>query len=179
MIIFVRHGEAAAGWGHHRDPGLSETGRLQAQAVAETLIKEAPECLLSSPMLRCRETAAPLARLTGLDVTIDPDVSEIPTPSDVSDRVDWLRQLMSRQWADAPELVLGWHRRLLARLSTLPERTIVFSHFVAINAIVGDLEASPDVMVFRPDYCSLTWLQQTPGGLALMSRGAEAGTAIL
>jgi broad specificity phosphatase PhoE len=179
MIIFVRHGEAAAGWGHHRDPGLSETGQLQAQAVAETLIRETPECVLSSPMLRCRETAAPLAELAGLDVTIDPDVSEIPTPPDVSDRVDWLRQLMSGQWADAPALVLDWHKRLLNRLNSLPDRTIVFSHFVAINALVGYLEARSDVMVFRPDYCSMTRLQQTPEGVALISRGAEAGTAIL
>ena len=39
MIYLVRHGEAAAGWGDHPDPGLSALGQKQAKAVAVELQK--------------------------------------------------------------------------------------------------------------------------------------------
>ena len=36
-IVMVRHGRAAAGFGSHRDPGLDDVGRAQAEATAEEL----------------------------------------------------------------------------------------------------------------------------------------------
>ncbi len=179
MIIFVRHGEAAAGWGSHPDPGLSETGRSQAEAVAETLMQHKPKRILSSPMQRCQDTAAPLARSLNLETVLEPDVSEIPTPAGIADRVSWLRGLMSGDWADAPDIVLDWRHRLLQRLTQLQDDTVVFSHFVAINAIVGAVEGRVDVTVFRPDHCSMTLLRPGPGQPELVARGNEAGTRIL
>ena len=37
QIHLVRHGKAAAGFGSHKDPGLDDLGRRQAQAVAAML----------------------------------------------------------------------------------------------------------------------------------------------
>ena len=44
MIYLVRHGEAAASWGDHPDPGLSELGQKQAavESLAKLLAKEWP-----------------------------------------------------------------------------------------------------------------------------------------
>ena len=36
-IHLVRHGKAAAGFGSHKDPGLDDLGRQQAEAVAAML----------------------------------------------------------------------------------------------------------------------------------------------
>ncbi|MEM8617081.1 MAG: histidine phosphatase family protein, partial [Pseudomonadota bacterium] len=99
MIFFVRHGEAAAKWGDHPDPGLSETGRAQAEAVAAFLASQKIDAVLTSPMQRCQETAAPFCQLSGLSAQIDAAFTEIPTPSDVTDRVPWLRALMSGEWS--------------------------------------------------------------------------------
>ena len=65
MIYFVRHGEAAAGWGEHPDPGLSDKGWIQAEAVAKRLIGLDIQQVFTSPMARCQETASAFADLAG------------------------------------------------------------------------------------------------------------------
>lgn len=179
MIVFVRHGEAAASWGDHPDPGLSEKGWLQAQAAAEQIEALGISQIISSPMQRCQDTAKSFSDRSGLSITIDADVSEIPTPDGIADRVAWLRSLMSGNWNQAEPLIKEWRKRLIARAESLPNGTVVFSHFVAINALVGHLENTDQVTVFRPDHCSLTLLESTPQGLILKQRGGEAGTKVL
>jgi len=179
MIYLVRHGEAAAGWGQHPDPGLSEKGQAQAEAVALALQDNDIQHALTSPMQRCQETAASFASSSSLQLTIEPRVTEIPTPPNIEDRVTWLRNLMSGNWSDTPDLIQNWRDTLIKTISTLPENTVVFSHFIAINAIVGQLEGSDTVTVFRPDHCSVTQVQPTKSGLKLITRGEEAGTKVL
>jgi phosphohistidine phosphatase len=82
-LIIVRHA--------HADPGdpdelrtLSDRGRVEAQGVAEELASRgAPELVLSSPLLRARETAAPIARASGAEVRIDERLSPGATLEDV------------------------------------------------------------------------------------------------
>ncbi|MEL6726835.1 MAG: histidine phosphatase family protein [Pseudomonadota bacterium] len=179
MIYLIRHGEAAASWGEHPDPGLSETGQTQAQSVAEHLAAYPIKSIISSPMARCRETAAYFGQQSGLDVTVDTDVTEIPTPADISDRVPWLRSLMSGNWAETPMIVANWRDSLLAKIATLPDETAVFSHFVAINAIVGRLEGVDTVTVFRPNYCSVTNIERRDEQIRLHARGDSLDTRIL
>jgi broad specificity phosphatase PhoE len=57
--------------------------------------------------------------------------------------------------------------------------TAVFSHFVAINAVVSLLTGQDEVIVHRPDHASITTLEGGLGGLALVSLGAEAATGVL
>ena len=64
-IYFVRHGEAEAGFGAHRDPGLSALGRTQAIATAKHLASLDPIPIFSSPLLRAQETAQELAQYLG------------------------------------------------------------------------------------------------------------------
>ena len=179
MIYLIRHGEAAASWGSHPDPGLSESGQAQAEAVAMTLSSASIERIYSSPMQRCQETGQAFARASGIDLAIEPRVTEIPTPPDVEDRVSWLRNLMSGSWSAAPDLVQAWRNELIATVSALPANTAVFTHFVAINAIVGHLEETDLVTVFRPNYCSLTILEQREGQLRLQARGESLETKVL
>ena len=179
MIYLIRHGEAAASWGSHPDPGLSENGHAQAEKVANTLGKASIQQIYSSPMQRCQETGQAFARLSGLPLTIEPKVTEIPTPTDVEDRVSWLRTLMSGTWNDAPELVAKWRSDLIATISTLPANTAVFTHFVAINALVGHLEGTDSVTVFRPNYCSRTQVEHKDGVLRLVERGESLVTKVL
>ena len=54
-LHLVRHGEAASADGD--DPGLSEHGRRQAEAVATRLAHSGVDALLHSPKRRARETA--------------------------------------------------------------------------------------------------------------------------
>jgi len=179
VIYLIRHGEAAASWGEHPDPGLSDAGREQAATVAKTLGRLGIERAISSPMARCQETAQAFADISDLEVKIETNVTEIPTPSDIVDRVPWLRNLMSGAWADSPQLVQTWRHHLIRTVSQLPPNTAVFTHFVAINAIVGHLEETDAVTVFRPNYCSLTKLENRKTGLRLVERGDSLETKVL
>lgn len=179
MIYLVRHGEAASAWGQHPDPGLSQLGHKQAASVAADLSKLDIQHAITSPMQRCQETAAPFTILSALDLRLEPRVTEIPTVSGIEDRIVWLRKLMSGNWSDTPQQVQDWRSALIETVSSLPDNSVVFSHFIAINAIVGDLEGSDAVILFRPNHCSVTHIQPTNSGMRLVQRGAEASTKVL
>jgi len=113
LIYLVRHGEAAASWGDHPDPGLSALGQDQAIAVAQQLATKGIKHVVSSPMQRCRETAAPFEVLSGIKSDVETRVSEVGTPSDVEDRVSWLQKIMAGQWTDAGSDLLAWQAQLV------------------------------------------------------------------
>ncbi|WP_084399942.1 histidine phosphatase family protein [Henriciella aquimarina] len=179
MICLVRHGEAAAGWGHAADPGLSPLGEKQAEAVTTTLKAAKAERIVASPMARCQQTSLPFAHESGLAVATDRTVGEIPTPDGLEDRVAWLREFMAGSWSNAPALLKGWREDLIRTIETMPDHTVVFTHFVAINTIVGHLGGSQNVTSFRPGHCSVTWLAKGADRLVVEQLGSEAATKIL
>jgi len=178
-IFLVRHGEAAASWGDHPDPGLSELGKAQAEAVARDLQALGARQALTSPMQRCRETARPFEQATGMSADVVSEVSEIATPEDVTDRVTWLQGFMAGSWDVEGAAHVDWRARMLDRLRLVPDGTAVFTHFVAINAIVSALQCSSSTVVFRPGHCSVTTLSTTGGVLKLQELGSESATRVL
>jgi broad specificity phosphatase PhoE len=74
-VHLLRHGEVHNPDGvlYGRLPGfrLSDLGQRQARAAADWLAQRKIAYLVSSPLERAQQTAAPLAEATGLDVTID------------------------------------------------------------------------------------------------------------
>ena len=75
-----RHGQTV--WNaEHRFQGqtdipLDPTGEAQAERAARLLAALRPSLIVSSDLRRATQTAAPLARLTGLDVLLDKDLRE-------------------------------------------------------------------------------------------------------
>ena len=55
--------------------------------------------------------------------------------------------------------------------------TAVFSHYVAINAVISKLENDERVLVFRPDHASISTLETDGSGLTLVAKGREAFNA--
>lgn len=80
LLLLVRHGHTdVAGkvlTGQTAGVHLTERGREQARALAERLEGLPVDAIYSSPLERCRETAAPLARARGLPVRIRRDLIE-------------------------------------------------------------------------------------------------------
>src|SRR5690606_23321457 len=100
-LHLVRHGHAAAGFAAERDPGLDDLGHAQAVQVAAALATKGPLPILVSPLLRCRETAAPLEALWGTTAVVEPDVAEVVAPTDdLTERGAWLRRAMATTWAE-------------------------------------------------------------------------------
>ncbi|MFJ9408339.1 bifunctional RNase H/acid phosphatase [Streptomyces sp. NPDC101393] len=82
-FVLLRHGETAltpekrfSGSGG-TDPELSAAGRRQAEAAAAALAARGTvQAVVSSPLLRCRETAEAVADRLGLEVRIDDGLRE-------------------------------------------------------------------------------------------------------
>ncbi|WP_439817822.1 histidine phosphatase family protein [Zavarzinia sp. CC-PAN008] len=178
-IVLVRHGKAAASWDTDLDPGLDPLGVEQAEAVAAVLGTLGPVDIVKSPMRRAQETAAPFERQLGQGGRIEPRVSEIPSPvTSLSERGAWLRDLMAGTWSAGGADVLAWRNAVGQALLDLPGPTVVFSHYVAINAAVGLALGEDRIALFAPDYCSRTVFEVADGRLHLVERGAEAVTVI-
>jgi broad specificity phosphatase PhoE len=109
VLILVRHGQTAAN-AHglllgRADPSLTETGRRQACALAAVLPR--PDRLVSSPLLRARETAAELAA-AGVDsqeIEIDPRWIEMDYGDLDGHPADALPEETWRTWWQDPHFV--------------------------------------------------------------------------
>ncbi len=178
-IHLVRHGKAAAGFGAHPDPGLDDTGRAQARAVAELLQHEGPLPIYSSPLARAYETAEALAGLWEVDITIESRVAEIPSPTDdLAERAAWLSNAMQGSWEELGEQHQTWLAAIGECLREQAEDCVMFSHYVAINAAVGVATNDPRMRIFGPDNCSVTTIENTDGALSVLSLGRTADTKI-
>jgi broad specificity phosphatase PhoE len=175
-IYMVRHGKAAAGFGEDMDPGLDATGQAQAKAAAENLKGRGPLPIVSSPLKRCRETAAPLTALWKKTPAIEPRVAEIPSPKGMTleQRVVWLRNHMGGHWTGSDPGLEQWRDDCVAAVLALEEDTVVFSHYVAINVVMGSAVGDDRVVVFSPDNCSITVFDNSSGKLRLVEKGNEA-----
>lgn len=179
-IHLVRHGRAAAGWDTDVDPPLDELGRAQAAAAADVLAGMGTLSVVTSPLRRCRETAAAYAGPRGLVVAVAEEVREIPSPEgyEMEQRVQWLRGAMSREWGVLGSRYTAYRDSIVDYVQALTEPTVVFSHFVAINAVIGACLDDDRVVIRRLDNCSVTTVSLEDGGLRLLSGGAEADTLI-
>ena len=174
-IYLVRHGQAADTWQVSDDPGLSVLGHQQAAATAKQLSEQVgPDIqLVSSPLLRARETALPFATTLGAEVSIIEAFREIPTPVPRPERQAWLHSIARQSWGEQHEMVRDWHRALLQQLRQIRHPTVVFTHFMALNAIVGTLSANDKVMCFLPDNASITTLEWDDESLQVVELGRQ------
>mgnify|MGYP001817061393 FL=1 len=55
---------------------------------------------------------------------------------------------------------------------------MIFSHFLAINAVVGQITGQPETVCFLPDNASITHLRNIGGSLELVSLGQQMQTVV-
>ncbi len=179
-IFLVRHGEAAAAWGQCGDPGLSELGRQQASAAAQQLLPlvDADTRLVSSPLARAQETAQPLAGALGVAVSIDDAFRELPAPVPLEQRSGWLKTVMQQRWEQQSAELLAWREQAMEHLLGIEGSAVVYTHFMVLNAIVGQLQEQAETVVYLPDNASITRLRRLDTGLELVELGAQLETVI-
>jgi phosphohistidine phosphatase SixA len=86
-LILVRHAKAASGEPDELRP-LTPEGREAAQALGLELGAFGPDAVLSSPLLRARETAAPIAAAAGVELAIEERLSPGASLSDIRAATD-------------------------------------------------------------------------------------------
>jgi broad specificity phosphatase PhoE len=183
-VYLVRHGRAAAGWDTDPDPGLDALGVQQAADMTALLAPLGPLAVVASPLRRCQETAAPLATAWGTLVRTEPAVAEIPSPEGVpmSARVEWLRAALDETWEALGPPYPAFRDSVIAAVCALPSDTVVCSHFVAINAVIGAAMGDDRLVIRSVDNCSITIVDVVRDGddvsLQLVEGGHEADTLI-
>lgn len=178
-LHLVRHGRAAAGWDADPDPGLDEVGTAQAAAAAERLRTVGPLPILCSPLRRTRETAAPLAAAWGVEPVLEPRISEIPSPTeDLLERGAWLQQALAGSWADLDPPYRAYRDRYLATLLDLVEDTVVVTHFVGINAVLGAAWGDDRLVVRTVANTSVTVVDAASGRFEVLEEPSEATTEV-
>ncbi|HWB22940.1 MAG TPA: histidine phosphatase family protein [Gaiellaceae bacterium] len=81
-LILVRHAKAASGEPDELRP-LTPEGREAAQALGVELGAFGPEAVVSSPLVRARETAAPIAAAAGVELAVEQRLSPGASLSDI------------------------------------------------------------------------------------------------
>ena len=162
------------------DPGLDEIGRAEAEATAQELASKGPLPILSSPLARARETAAPLERLWEAHARIEPGVAEVPSPDvPLETRGEWLRALMAGGWGQADAMRRAWRDQVVETLIRQPRDCVIFSHFVAINVGVGAALNDLACVLFQPANGSVTIFETDGAKLTLIEKGRESETTVV
>ena len=179
-IWIVRHGEAAASWEKDPDPGLSVLGQSQAEETATALMDIVPAGahLISSPLRRAQETAAPYASKRGADVRVDLRFSEVRSPVPLSRRKAWLQAFIRQDWSEQSDDLWAWRRDILSGLKEATGPTVVFCHFLVINAVIAEIENEPEVLQVYPANASFHELKLERGELSLVQLGQQLETGI-
>jgi broad specificity phosphatase PhoE len=126
-------------------------------------------------MLRCQQTAAPLAESWGVVPLVDDRVGEIKAPDHgLATRGPWLSEVLDKRWADLPPDQQAWRDDVLTALLAITEDCVVVTHFVAINAAIGAATADGRVVCRRVGNCSTTILDSDRESLMLLEAPAEA-----
>jgi probable phosphoglycerate mutase len=111
-VFVARHGEttwnAVGRYQGRRESSLSALGLRQAQALAAPMEHAGVGRIVSSPLIRCVETARPTAERLGLDVEVDERLIEIAHGTwegRLRDEIAANDGLRYRAWREDPENV--------------------------------------------------------------------------
>jgi 2,3-bisphosphoglycerate-dependent phosphoglycerate mutase len=169
-LFIIRHGDAIPGAdeiipsGIYDNLPLSRVGREQAQALAKRLSKMQFDAMYSSPLRRCLETAAPLAKHLDMTPTVVEDLKEIrlglirPLPADTTDLAALTQALQERQidivrlagatgnWdaIEDSEPSKDFRRRVVQTIDGIAhnhigERVLIFCHGGVVNAYAAEV----------------------------------------
>jgi len=177
----VRHGQANAAWHESPDPGLSELGQQQALNAAQQLSHLNNRHIISSPLLRCQQTALPFAQAKNTHITIHHEVSEIPTPNHIAfeQRGPWLQQAMSGTWQQLGPKFVDYKNTIGNFVKNLNHDTVIFSHFIAINAVIGYATNNDNLVVAHLDNASITTFHIDDNqNLTIVDTGNQATTTV-
>jgi broad specificity phosphatase PhoE len=193
IIYLVRHGRTDDADHNASDPGLDSEGRARAHAVAQELGASiaAPVTVLTSPLRRCRLTAAPLTESWSVEALLEPRIMEVPSPRPAGrEREQWLKAAFSAMWNDLEQSpnaqddgfcarLAAWRAGVADAVRECRSDTVMFTHFVPINVLVGIASNQKRVVCFKPDHCSVTVIESSGQSLRLVKLGREATKRVL
>ncbi|HXF73355.1 MAG TPA: histidine phosphatase family protein [Actinomycetota bacterium] len=159
LLLLIRHGVTATTGVRFPEPAtpLSAEGLAQAERLVGRLEAVGIDAIYSSPLLRCRQTAEPLARARGLPVRVREDLADVRVGRWAGRRLAQVKR--TRLWrlaTTAPlatpfpggESLLDTHRRAVGEVHAIaaahPRATVaVVTHADVIRLALAHLLGAP------------------------------------
>ena len=181
-ILLIRHGQSegmsassyprlASG---QADPALSPKGHRQAEAMAERLAEAGIRALYCSTLTRTQQTAAPLAKLTGLEPVVLADLREVELGEweggefrrrAETEDVTYLELMRAGEWsiipgAESDETFGGRVRAglLAVEAAHRGQRVAVVCHGGVIGMAISLATGCSPMAFIHVDNCSITQL---------------------
>ena len=167
-LILVRHAEPVriVDADGPADPPLAERGAKQAEALAAYLGEEGIGAVWSSPMVRARETAAPLAAALGVDVVVDTELAEWDREATSYIPIEELKANKDEHWVAMVEGSLAeidvdaFRRGVVTAMDHIvtgnPGASVaVVCHGGVINAYLAHVLGIDRPLWFEPKYTSI------------------------
>ncbi len=183
-LLLIRHAvperiTSAQSGGGPADPSLTEPGRQQARRLAAWLAVEGVDHIVSSPLRRASETAAPLATALGLPVEIDAELCEYDAAADSYIPIEELRAdnderwqaMVDGRWADyggePPEQFRGRIVPCIDRIIAAHpgEKVAAVCHGGVINVYLASVLGIDRHLWFDPEYTSISRVRGSRGGV--------------
>ena len=180
-IILVRHGEASASWSEDPDPGLSKNGINQAKILCEDeSLKNLQDFkFISSPRQRAQETSSFLSNKLNKVIEINNVFDEIPAKGVLlKDKMDWLKGIASMPIRDLPISVQEWNGRIIDTILSINQDSIIFTHFMVMNAVVTYAKQFSKLVNIRPDYISIIKIKVKDSQIISLKVGDQKKTKI-
>lgn len=152
------------------DPRLSEAGHRQADRLADWLAAEPIDAVLTSPLRRARETAAPVAAALGVTADIVAGVAEYDASAGEYIPIEELRAAKDERWFATIEgrwadvggvdphefqrLVVPAVEELVERFRG--QRVVVVTHGGVLNVYLAHVVGTEQLLWFHPEYTSIS-----------------------
>jgi 2,3-bisphosphoglycerate-dependent phosphoglycerate mutase len=181
-LLLIRHAEpvriASGEATGPADPGLTERGVDQARRLAAWLAVEGVDAIVTSPLRRARETAAPLGDALGLEPVVVDGISEYDAHSDEYIPIEELRALkddrwqatIEGRWADVGGVdPIEFQRQVVPAVDGLiashPGQTVAaFSHGGVVNVYLAHVLGIDRLLWFHPEYTSISRVHAARSG---------------
>jgi 2,3-bisphosphoglycerate-dependent phosphoglycerate mutase len=173
-LVLVRHAQpvrveegSVAG---AADPGLSDAGHTQAERLAAWLAAESPDVVVTSPLRRAAETAAPLAAALSVEPEVVDGVAEYDAAAGHYIPIEELRAAKDERWYATIEgrwADVGgvdphtFQRQVVPALDTVitrfpGQRVVVVTHGGVINVFLAHVLGIDRLLWFHPEYTSVS-----------------------
>jgi probable phosphoglycerate mutase len=181
-LLLIRHAEpvriALGDVEGPADPQLTARGADQAARLAAWLAVEGVGAIVTSPLRRARETAAPLADALGMVPEVDPGVSEYDADSGEYIPIEELRELKDERWqatiegrwedADGIDPAV-FQAAVVPAMEAIVERhpgakVAVVCHGGVINVYLAHVLGIERRLWFHPEYSSIHRVHAARGG---------------
>jgi broad specificity phosphatase PhoE len=169
QLLLIRHALPLRSQpGQGSDPELSEDGIEQAKRLPDALARFPISRIVSSPQIRARQTAQPVADATGLAVDVDDRLAEYDrdlthyTPVEEISEED-MKRLASGDLpsgVDQPAFIARVTQGIddIVAAADHEDTVAVFSHGGVINALVHTVMKTQRLLCVQVDYAGVTRL---------------------